>query len=142
MHKNIVGQAHKLRGKRKCTDLEVGDLVLEVTNIAGPLQTGLKGPFKIVSINDTKPIAVLETGQTRFIERKYFKRHTSHLVKYHEPLRDWGGGECILPGITNLHFPLSIFLKTITKQPSCSMKYLTRWSWGIWWSWNTDMWGQ
>eukprot|EP00884_Botryococcus_braunii_P019638 jgi/Botrbrau1/6358/Bobra.0098s0017.1 len=92
MHKNIIGQAHKLRRKTKCTDLEVGDLVLEVANIAGPLQTGLKGPFKIVSLNDTKTIAVLETGHTRFKERKSFKRHTSHLVKYHEPLRDWGGG--------------------------------------------------
>ena len=105
MHKNIVGQAHKLRGKRKCTDLEVGDLVLEVTNIAGPLQTGLKGPFKIVSINDTKTIAVLETGQTRFKERKHFKRHTSHLVKYHEPLCDWGGESAYFQGLQIYIFP-------------------------------------
>jgi hypothetical protein len=93
MHKNIVGRSLTTRGKRKCTDLQVGDLVLELTPISGPLQTGLKGPFEIVSLNDSKTIAVLCTGRTRFKQARLFKRHTSHLVKFHEPLRDWGGGE-------------------------------------------------
>jgi hypothetical protein len=92
MHKNIVGHLHKTHRKSKRTDLKEGDLVLEVTPIRGPLQTGLKGPFQIVSLNDSKTIAVLRTGQTQFKKPLKFKRHTSHLVRFHEPFRDWGGG--------------------------------------------------
>ncbi len=70
--------------KKPNRDIKEGDLVLEITPVSGPLKTNLKGPFLVVRLNHSQNIALLKTGHTQQRVARYFKRHTSHLVKYHE----------------------------------------------------------
>eukprot|EP00884_Botryococcus_braunii_P007052 jgi/Botrbrau1/16348/Bobra.178_1s0001.1 len=80
------------RRKRKQTELQVGDLVLEAAPGRGPLQNSLRGPYRIIALNPAKTIAVLHTGSTLLKGARVFKRHTSHLVRYYEPSAVSGEG--------------------------------------------------
>lgn len=92
-HQTIIQRIRESQRKRRPPDLQTGDLVLELTPATGPLQTGVKGPFLIIQLNPQKilTIAVLQTGSTFPKYVKWFKRHTSHLVKCFEPFADKGG---------------------------------------------------
>ncbi len=57
---------------------------MEIRQSAGPLRTSLFRPFLVTAINQQQNIAILRTGGTDLKEQRHFKRHVSHLVKYHE----------------------------------------------------------
>jgi hypothetical protein len=99
MHRNVMFRLKKGK-QRPNRDIEVGDLVLEIVPTSSPLRTNLKGPFLVVKLNHSHNLALLRTGATQHRPARFVKRHTSHLVKYHEKPPaglGGGGGECCKP---------------------------------------------
>jgi hypothetical protein len=83
-HKAAERRLRAHTSKRTQPDLKPGDLVIELPNQKGTLQTNTKGPFKVVQINRLGTHALLETGATQDKDNIQFVRHTSHLAPYRD----------------------------------------------------------
>ncbi len=64
MHAHVMGRLKHLNRKRPQPDLQMGDLVMELPPISGPLQTNFRGPLLVVEVNVQKNIFVLQIGGT------------------------------------------------------------------------------
>ena len=65
--------------------LEVGDLVLELHDAAGPLQHQACGPYRVVRI-DPQDSVILQTGAVIGKAAVLFQRHASRLVLFYHKL--------------------------------------------------------
>ncbi len=63
--------------------LQVGDLVLELDAIAGPLRGKARGPYTVKAIRENG-VVTLTTGDTSFKQRRDNDRHISLLSKYYD----------------------------------------------------------
>jgi hypothetical protein len=73
------------KAKRTGTNLQVGDLVLEIVNPSpGAFCHNVIGPFRIVAFtNAHRNNAVLETGTTGFRGAQRYVRHIKSLARYY-----------------------------------------------------------
>jgi hypothetical protein len=69
--------------RKAAHNLAVGDLVLEVDERPDTaLNSRVRGPYRVVSLEMDGALAVLETGQTQFKPGVRFRRHVSNLARF------------------------------------------------------------
>jgi len=84
-------ELHRRLG-RASVALQVGDLVLELDAITGPLRGKARGPYTVKAIRKNG-VVTLRTGDTSFKQRRDFDRHISLLSKYYDKQNVWSCNE-------------------------------------------------
>lgn len=72
---------------RNHDELQVGDLVLELDAISGPLRGKARGPYTVKALKpnlELNAVVTLTTGDTNFKDRQDFDRNIGLLSKYYD----------------------------------------------------------